>query len=148
LELDPTSARNRGRMALLLAVPGKYDQAIEELLNAIAMQPDYAVFYIWLGDVYLKAGRYEEAIAALQKAGELGNNPSQQRQSPELAYAYAVSGRKAAAQRMLAELKDKAKQTYVSPYNFAIIYHGLGDKEQTFAYLEKAYTERVPNLWG
>ena len=43
---------------------------------------------------------------------------------------------------MLAELKEQAKQRLIPPINFAIVYTGLGDKDQAFAWLEKIYEER------
>jgi hypothetical protein len=59
-----------------------------------------------------------------------------------LGHAYAVSGRKAEAVRTISDLTNQAKQKYVAPYQIAAIYAGLGDKDQAFAWLEKAYQER------
>jgi hypothetical protein len=42
---------------------------------------------------------------------------------------------------MLAELKELARQRNIQPINFAIIYTGLGEKDQAFAWLEKVYEE-------
>jgi len=53
--------------------------------------------------------------------------------------AYALSGKKAEAQKVIDEL---SKRIYVPPYNFAIIYAGLGNKDEAFAYLNRAYDER------
>ncbi|MDQ3710608.1 MAG: hypothetical protein M3388_00075 [Acidobacteriota bacterium] len=47
------------------------------------------------------------------------------------------------ANKILDELREMSKQRYVSPYLFAVVYVGLGDKEQAFAWLEKAYHERT-----
>ena len=47
---------------------------------------------------------------------------------------------------MLDELKGIAKQRYIPPYNFALIYAGLGDKDQAFAWLDKAYEEHSQQL--
>src|SRR5262249_33733237 len=145
-QIDPTTAGSYGGVAVSLAASGQYEQAIELYLKAIDMQPDRAPFYSNLGMAYVAVKRYDVAIATLQKARELDNYPERRGRFAFLAYAYAVSGRKDEAQKMLAELKKMAKQRYIPPYNFAIIYHGLGDKDQTFAYLEKAYAERFPAL--
>jgi len=61
-----------------------------------------------------------------------------------LGHAYAASGKKAEAQRILGEL-DQQKQRYVSPYTIATIYAGLGEKDQAFKWLEKAFEER--DIW-
>jgi len=60
----------------------------------------------------------------------------------ELGHAYALSGNRAEALKILAELKEMSTGQYVSPLDFAFIYTGLGDKEQALSYLEKAYQER------
>jgi hypothetical protein len=39
-------------------------------------------------------------------------------------------------------LKELSASKWVAPYNVALIYAGLGDKEQTFAWLEKAFKDR------
>jgi hypothetical protein len=53
-----------------------------------------------------------------------------------------LSGKKAEAQKIIDELKNLSKRSYVPPYNIAVIYAGLGDKNQAFAWLERAYNER------
>jgi hypothetical protein len=53
-----------------------------------------------------------------------------------------VAGRRVEAQRVLDWLKEASKHRYISPYSIAVIYLGLGDKEQAFAWLNGAYQER------
>jgi len=55
---------------------------------------------------------------------------------------HARLGERSQALRILDELKGASKQKYVSAYSFAVIYLGLGEKDQAFAWLEKAYEER------
>jgi tetratricopeptide (TPR) repeat protein len=59
-----------------------------------------------------------------------------------LAHAYALSGKRAEAQKLLAELQELSKQRFVSPASVALIYVALGDKDQAFTWLEKAEKER------
>ena len=63
-----------------------------------------------------------------------------------LGHAYAVAGRRVEAQRAIDGLKVAAKRRYISPYSIAVIYAGLGDKEQAFAWLNRAYDERDNRL--
>ena len=56
-----------------------------------------------------------------------------------LGYAYGVSGDRVRAQAELAELKRKALRGYVSPFNLAVVYLGLGDRERAVSYLEQSY---------
>jgi tetratricopeptide (TPR) repeat protein len=60
----------------------------------------------------------------------------------ELGYAYAKSGRKDEARKLIGELKELSNQRYVSPYFFAMIYGGLDEKDEAFSWLEKAYQQR------
>jgi tetratricopeptide (TPR) repeat protein len=66
---------------------------------------------------------------------------------PLLAYAYATAGRRDEALKILGEQQRLAKQRYVSPYNFAIIYTGLGDTDQAFAWLGRCIEQRTRPLW-
>lgn len=54
---------------------------------------------------------------------------------------YALTGKKREAQKVLDKLKELSKQGYVPPYNMALIYDGLGEKEQAITWLEKAFAE-------
>jgi len=83
--------------------------------------------------------QFPEAIAALEKARTLDNNPSV---SGYLGFAYATAGKKAEAQRVMDELKESSKHQYVPAYSVAIIYAGLNDKDQAFEWLNKAYADR------
>jgi tetratricopeptide (TPR) repeat protein len=96
----------------------------------------------WISQVYAQKKMYEEALAHAQKARELPGVGS----AWLAGYIYAVSGRRSAAQRVIDELKELSRQRYISPYDFAQIYAGLGDQDQAFAWLEKGYADRVPLL--
>jgi hypothetical protein len=60
--------------------------------------------------------------------------------------AYAVSGRQCEARKILDLLKGLSRRRYVMPYHLANIYTALGDKDQAFAWLQKAYDERDDRL--
>lgn len=89
---------------------------------------------------------YEEAIAWMQKVVAKDNAPERWDRHPILAFAYAVAGRRDEALKVLEEQKRLAKSGYISPFNFAIIYTGLGDKDRAFEYLNQAIEERAPML--
>jgi hypothetical protein len=63
-----------------------------------------------------------------------------------LGHVYAVAGRKGEARKILAELEELAKHRYVSPYDRATVYAGLGEKDQAITWLERAYQERSDGL--
>jgi hypothetical protein len=62
---------------------------------------------------------------------------------PGLGHVYAVSGKKGEARTVLNELKQLSGQEYVPAYGIALVYAGLGEKDQAFAWLEKAYEEHA-----
>jgi Flp pilus assembly protein TadD len=95
---------------------------------------------MFLGLSYEASGDLPRATVECQRAREIETTipwpPA------VLAHAYAVSGKKHEAERILKELKNRSRQSYVPAYNLAEIYIGLGDKEQALASLEKAYADR------
>jgi len=99
----------------------------------------------WLEHYYLGVG-YEatdkklEAVAEFQKAVEF--SAGDQDAAASLAHAYVGIGRRAEAEKILRDLQQKAKTSYVSPYVTATIHAALGEKDEAFSYLEKAYEEK------
>jgi Flp pilus assembly protein TadD len=89
-------------------------------------------------------GTCDEAIDELKQAHSLSGG------DPEIlsliGYTYAISGRHNKAQRVLDELRDLARQHYVSPYDIATVHTGLGERDQAFVWLEKAYEDRSLGL--
>jgi Flp pilus assembly protein TadD len=64
----------------------------------------------------------------------------------QLGYALAKSGNREKAQATLEELKSLAAESYVPAYNFAMVYNGLGEKEEALKYLEKSFEEREAQI--
>ncbi len=141
LELSPIDVPLNIHLGWHYLYARQYDQALEQLNRVVEMDRNFAQTYTWLGLVLEQQKKYPEAIAAFQKAIVLFPGGSTQAKG-QLGHALAVSGDKSGALKVLAELDETAKRTYVSPYQIAAIYAGLGDKDQTFARLEKAYGER------
>jgi TolB-like protein/DNA-binding winged helix-turn-helix (wHTH) protein len=143
-ELDPLSLITSAEIGNMLYCSRQYDRAIEQFQKIIELDPNFPPAHTRLGMVYLEKGMYEEAITEHKKAIALDDSP---RRTAWLGHAYAVAGRKAEAQKILDDLKELAKQRPVSPYEFALIYMGLGDKDQAFVSLEKNCEERPDILW-
>jgi serine/threonine protein kinase/Tfp pilus assembly protein PilF len=143
-ELDPLSLIINTIVGLHLYQARQYDQAIEQCQKTLEMDPNFAQAHLALGMAYEQKARYEEAIAALQKATTL--SPSNPFIVSALGHAYAVSGQPREAMKILHQLQDLSQRRYISPHEMAIIYAGLGEKDQAFAWLEKAYADRVWRL--
>ncbi|HKR60720.1 MAG TPA: protein kinase [Pyrinomonadaceae bacterium] len=139
--LDPLSPNINFAIGINYYWSGQYDRAIEECRKATELNPNVGgLIRLCLGEAYLKQRKYPEAIAEIQKAGQFGVM-----QAATLGYAYAASGNRTKAEKVLGQLQMLGTQQYVPPFTSALIYAGLGDKDQAFAWLEKAYTER--SVW-
>jgi len=143
-ESDPLSPTATANVGYPYYFAQQYDQAIGYYQKALELDPNYSWSYLWIGQAKLEKGMYNEAIVDINKAIALADGNV--RMKATLGYAYAVAGRRGEAQHIIDELQGQAKQKYVSPYFIAVIYSGLGDKDQAFEWLEKAYAERHPYL--
>ena len=145
LELSPFDILFNVHLGWHYLYARQYDQALDQIEKTIEMDRNFAQTYPWLGLILEQKGRYAEAIAAFQKAIKLFPGGSSIAQA-ELAHTYAVSGNREAARKIIAELQELARNQYVSSFQIAAIYAGLGEKDQAFAWLEKAYAERSDGL--
>jgi tetratricopeptide (TPR) repeat protein len=144
-ELDPT-AYPPGHVAYAYFLARQYDKAIDLWIKE-QKKADRPSGNPRLAEAYLAKGRYEEAIAEMQKVVAEDKAPEPWNGQPILAYAYAVAGRRAEALKILGEQKRLSRKGYISPYNFAIIYTGLGDKDRAFEWLEKGYEQRTQYVY-
>jgi TolB-like protein/Tfp pilus assembly protein PilF/predicted Ser/Thr protein kinase len=136
LELDPLSIPANRQLGYTFYFARQYDQAIEQLRRTLELDPNFIPALTSLGSAYLQKSMYREGIAEFEKA--LAISPGNTQALWRLGYAYAVTGRRAEAQKVLDELSRKK---YVPAFTMAIIYTGLGQKEQAFQWLEKSYEE-------
>lgn len=139
-ELDPFSLSISVQRGFLLENARRYDEAIEQLRSVIAMDPNHYQAYWTLGHTYAARGRFVEAVAAAEKAVALSDRVPGA--LGILGLVYGMAGRKDDATKILNELLELNKQRYVTPAALVNVYIGLGDKEQAFFWLEKAYEER------
>jgi eukaryotic-like serine/threonine-protein kinase len=140
-DADPLSVTLADDVSGAYYLARRYDEAIKQLQKSIEMDPNHFGGFMALGQVYEAKGMHEEAIKSFQKAIGIGGRTSGVLAA--LGRAYAASGKKVEAQKILTELNEMAKQTYVSSYDLAILYVGLGDKEHALEQLNKAYEDRA-----
>jgi len=122
----------------------RYDQAIEICQKAFAWSPGSPTLHLRVGIAYEQTGEYIKAVEELEQARNL--SPGSTYFLRSLGHAYAVSGKGKQAYEVLRELKEDGAKHYISPFSFALIYTGLGEKEQAFAWLERCYNQRDPAL--
>ena len=145
-ELDPLSPVVGANLAKILQEAGQNDKAIEQAKKTLDLEPDSAVTHAVLGVVYQDKRMYAEAITEYKRALQLGGPPGEIRGL--LGYAYAVSGNRTDAEKIIAELKALWPRHTHAALDLAVVFSGLGDKENALYWLEKAQEMHVSDLIG
>ncbi|PYX40948.1 MAG: hypothetical protein DMG83_25350 [Acidobacteria bacterium] len=143
-ELDPLSLSINFSLGWRLYMARQYDAAITQLKDTLEMDPSYELPHLVAGQAYEQKGNYALAIPELRKAVELSRGTPLMVSA--LAHAYARSGNRTEAEKLLAQLQAKSMNQYVSPYYFAIVCVGLGRTEEALDWLEKAFGDRSNGL--
>jgi TolB-like protein/thioredoxin-like negative regulator of GroEL len=140
LQLDPISSRAYHNTAFGYYYARQYDQALLQMQHAAALHHEPGELIFPLAVIYVEKGMYDEAIQQFQKLddqphalGHMGN-------------AFARMGRAAEARQMIAALQKHVQDTGVGRYEIALVYAGLGEKDDAFAWLEKSFAVRDKGL--
>lgn len=139
-ELDPLSLAISTGVGHVLYLSGQYDRAIAQYREAVELDPGFMVTHVWFGRPYLEKGMFAEAIAELETAVKLSKESTVA--LAMLGHGLASAGRRDEAMEILENLKERSKSRYVPSYWIAVIYNGFRDKEQTVAWMRKAFEER------
>jgi TolB-like protein len=144
-ELDPLSLPLNNALAGRLLAGGRYDEALAQVQRTLELDEHFAPAHQTLGWIYLHSGKQREAIREFQHALELSGAEDTDIQL-DLGFACAVSGQQEEARRILVKLEQMHQQGIAPSASVAILYGALGESDQAFAWLEKAYQERDPQL--
>lgn len=117
---------------------------MESLKKALEIDAHFVFAHAMLGKSYLQLGRSGEAIAEFQIASALSGESPLYRSM--LGHAFGVAGNFSEAHAILNQLRGQSARRFLSSYCIAEIYLGLGDRNQAFDWLEKAYEERARTL--
>jgi TolB-like protein/DNA-binding winged helix-turn-helix (wHTH) protein/Flp pilus assembly protein TadD len=138
--LDPLSLIISADLADALCIAHRYDESMQQSRKTIEMDPHFAVAHYQLGQALEQKRRHDEAIAEFRRAIELsGGNTTFE---SNLANAYAVSGRKEEATKIVEQLESRQSQGSSTHASIALIYVGLGDNDHAIVWLTKAYQAR------
>jgi len=141
-ELDPLNIVMNIDVGEILLFARHTDEAISALRHAIEMDPTRANAHWDLGNAYEAKGMYAESVAEhLEDFRLKGETPEA---IGELRKAFESAGIKGFWRQRLGQLKTRPG--YLEPFLLVNIYLSLGDKDQVFAWLEKAYRDRNPNM--
>lgn len=141
-ELDPLSAFTDANVGSIYALAGRYDESAASLKKSIERNESFPYAHIFLGYTYAAKGMYREAIAEYQEGIKLGGD------SPStyiyMGAAYVKAGNRDQALAILNQLQTS--KDYISPTELSMLLASLGQLDQAFASLEKAYAARDSQL--
>jgi Tfp pilus assembly protein PilF len=146
LELDPLNLQYNTNLGQAFGNARQYDAAVEQLKKTLEMDPNYPQAVGQLSREYFEMGKYDLALETRKKAMILFQRADELAIVEDVAKVYSKSGLKPALWREIEMRKQLASHRYVDPTDIAYLYAALGDKEQTFAWLDKAVTEKSGGL--
>ena len=134
-ELDPLALIINAEVGWAYYFGRRYDKAIEQFQKTFEMDPSFSVNRMFFGLAYIQQERFPEAISELRTAVELSGDSLLMKAI--LGHAYGRAGDRKAAEKIIAELTETSTG-YISAYNVALIYAGLGDRENALSWLARA----------
>jgi serine/threonine-protein kinase len=142
--LDPISSIIARDVARIHYYRQDYEAALDQCDHSIELNPHFPPAYWILGLVQEQRAEFDESAAAFHRALQL--SPQSPMMQAALGRTYALSGKKADALRMLAELHKLTQRRYVSPFELASLHFALGQTEEGFHWLAKAFQDRCFEL--
>lgn len=139
-KLDPTSLAINTDVAVTLFYARRYDEAVEQLRETLELEPGFFYALLVLGWIYEQQGRYAEALNAFERAGTA--DPLSPEVATSMGRTHAAAGRSDDARQSLSRVMELATRRYVSSFDIATIHAALGDPDQAFDWLGRAYEER------
>jgi TolB-like protein len=136
LDLDPLSQIVVAGIGWIHYFARRYDEALRYYDKTLQVDPAFFLGRWWRGEALIELSRFEEGIADLERAVELGGGTS--RSLGYLGYAYGRAGRRDEARALLRTLEERGADGYVPPYFPALICCGLREVEQAFEFLHQA----------
>jgi serine/threonine protein kinase len=138
LRLDPLATAIMANISFSYEVAGQYDSAFAYVQRIAEIDSSDAAIYWRKPDIYLRQGKFGEAIREAKKGVDRGIIPS----LLVLTDAYALSGQTDKARESLAKFFEWKGDRYYSPIFIMDMYCALGDREKALEYLERGYQER------
>jgi tetratricopeptide (TPR) repeat protein len=147
-QLDPLSLIMHTQEGATLYFARRYDEAIEKLRKTLEMDQNFMLAHVFLGVVFEAKGMYEEAISEFQKAGVAsgGSLEEDARVAAAMRAAYVNAGERGYWRWWIDRYTERAKGRPIHNYNRARYYARLGENDQAYAWLDKAYQHKEAQL--
>ena len=144
VELDPLNPLNHAISAQVAFQARDYPAAVEHATRTVTLDPEFWIGYMQQAQVYEQLGSMDRALDAVMKSARYSGGNS--KTHALRGYILARTGRSEEAREVLRALEATARERFVPPYAFALVYAGLGDRDAVFEWLDKAYDVRDVHL--
>ena len=142
-QLDPLSLAINANVGLSYYFERRYDDAIRHLRTTLELDRYFPYGHFFLGWALEQKREFAQAEDAFRRAAEIDRTTVTQ---AYLAHDLALHGKRAEAEKILAELEKKSAESYVSPYYLAVIFLGLGDNEKALEMLQRGLADHSESM--
>jgi eukaryotic-like serine/threonine-protein kinase len=143
---DPLNLTFNNQPGLSYVNTRQYDLAVDQFKKTIEMDPNFASAHVDLAITYRDMGKYDLWLEEWKKGATLNNDHEEAAIAEEAAKVYAKSGYRPTISRIIELSKQLSQRRYVDPGEIAYYYAALGEKDQTFNWLDKAYPQKAESL--
>jgi TolB-like protein/Tfp pilus assembly protein PilF len=140
-ELNPLALEVNNCAAVIFNCVNEFEKSVEACEKMLRIDEHFLPAYMGLAEAYFEKSRFKDAVDVLKKALDISNGAAPVK--ARLGFAYARAGQMDDAREVLRELEEISKEKYVTPIAFAIVHCGLGEKDESIEWLEKACEERA-----
>jgi len=143
-ELDPLSFTLNNNLGVILYLAGELERAEQCAKESLTVEPDFAPAYALYGMIHERRRQYVDAVSDFRQG--LVYSPGHSFMKGRLGHALALSGERAKAAELVAEMVSRRDPSNYSDVHIAYIYQGLGDSGSALKHLDRAYQRRDPDL--
>ncbi len=140
LELEPSSLVTNDNLSQIYLALGEADASVEQARRTVELDPQFAFGWIDLTYAQIKKGQYADALSSAAKAVEVAKRTS--RSLVCLGVANAAAGRRSEAMAIVKEIEERYQNNQGDATEVAAVYAGLGDRDQAFVWLDKAFADK------
>jgi tetratricopeptide (TPR) repeat protein len=142
IDLDPLNLNGLDNLAEAYIYTRQYAQSIEQSQKLLEIDPTFAASHFRLAGAYHLTGKYDLWLQEWEKAVRLSNDSDGLALVEAAKHEYPKFGTRGAMKRVVALEEEQAKRVYIDPAWIAGDYSLLGERDQAFTWLEKAYAEK------
>jgi eukaryotic-like serine/threonine-protein kinase len=142
VRLDPLNLKDNDNLGQEYASVGQYDLALEQFKKVIEMDPSFASVHSDMAGMYLDTGKYDLWLQELKATADLSHEPEYAAIAEAVGKVYSRSGLQPALREWAEQEKELSKRRYEDPALIGYIYARAGNRDEAFAWLEKAFKEK------